>query len=934
MAVVIVATVITTYSAIRYDAIPDQPQVLSAVDETNLALKQLLGFTVGYYGSILQVTGNTTYAKDLARSYLRSGLENLADIKPEWGLSFNVTQLNLHIDWFLPTSYSQGQFTITYDLEGLGFHGMTYTSQSELNVQVLPSVGNEARLSVHKEDGEPLTALSKDNFKFYRYLSTEEKWELAVSSSDPVVFANGTYSIVMPTGVNPSGYLVQVEDSRGIITVASSFSRYVSTINWMGGGGAEDYVDISTSDVDSSAGKGSHTNFNAQQAVPDSVFDTLSEVNTGGGASNTTLINGASFEVDWSGFTQGNYWSRSTSQHYDGGRSAYFDGDYRHSGTLTSSSMDCSGATAIYVDFWYMDAGCEDGEFMLQYYDGAHWNDLPNESGDLGKNQSTSGWLHYQQRVTDSQYFVSGFRIRFSMVTGQSSDDAYVDLVTIKKEVSSSNYQLDLEEQWTSVNTTNTKQDLCIKTGTLGTESLKVDVWHDNAWVTVINSLSPNSWNNVSINQYLSSTFTIRFKGSSETSDTSQTSWNIDAVLIRPQSDLGSMLSQQSDSTIVVEWLQNGTMRLLGQNMQLASAEMPIPPIPAKALHFNQTINGVEQEVPFQIEDWASEYRVPLGLTNNVTVFSNRQMVVFLLNRDVSEFTLWWDGSDLAEQTPLSYVNTRFNDNPAGRILNNGRISVQFGANFNPVTTTVLSSGNTSTAYFMRVNGEESSYGAELAYVITNGVVRDVIQQDAEWGGGAGTANDCPNLYANIVLTLPAGTSFYTYQLRLMFTESQRDRTISDLCPVRITSPISTIQTENGTIDNIVSGSGTFSNYAYGSGSWTAHHWSQFTSGSSGAGIMFTDMSNVQLYAFDSIAGSQTGAIRTNTASTPKTIELMPVVLHQISPFRSALDITWKGAIATFDSPSTPIYCLNEGKPAGLWILVEYQPQVTVTAEV
>jgi hypothetical protein len=233
----------------------------------------------------------------------------------------------------------------------------------------------------------------------------------------------------------------------------------------------------------------------------------------------------------------------------------------------------------------------------------------------------------------------------------------------------------------------------------------------------------------------------------------------------------------------------------------------------------------------------------------------------------------------------------------------------------------------------MRINGEDSDYGAGLAYVITNGVVRDVVQQEAEWDGGAGTANDCPNLYANIVLTLPAGTSFYTYQLRLMFTDSQRDRTITDICPVQLSSSIGTIQTENGTINNVATGTGTFSNYAYGIGGWTAHHWSQFASGSSGAGIMFTDASNVKLYAFDSIAGNPTGAIRTNTAATPKTMELMPVLLSQVNPFRSALDITWKGAIVTFDSPSTPIYYLNATKPAGLWILVEYQPQITVTAE-
>ena len=94
VAVVLIAAVMTTYSAIRYSPLQDQPQVLSAIDETNLALKQLLGFTVGYYGSILQVTGNTSYAQNLAKSYLQSGLENIADIKPEWGLSFNITSLD------------------------------------------------------------------------------------------------------------------------------------------------------------------------------------------------------------------------------------------------------------------------------------------------------------------------------------------------------------------------------------------------------------------------------------------------------------------------------------------------------------------------------------------------------------------------------------------------------------------------------------------------------------------------------------------------------------------------------------------------------------------------------------------------------------------------------------------------------------------------
>ena len=115
---------------------------------------------------------------------------------------------------------------------------------------------------------------------------------------------------------------------------------------------------------------------------------------------------------------------------------------------------------------------------------------------------------------------------------------------------------------------------------------------------------------------------------------------------------------------------------------------MPIPPLSVGAIHVNQTINGVNQEVPFQIEDWASEYRIPLGMTNNATVFGNRQMIVFLINNQVSKFTIWWNGSDTAVQTSFAYTNRYFTDNPSGGTLNNGKLNLQFGGF--TVTSTVV----------------------------------------------------------------------------------------------------------------------------------------------------------------------------------------------------------------------------------------------------
>ena len=323
VAVVLIAAVMTTYSAIRYNSLQEEPQVLSAIDEINLALKQVLGFTVGYYGSVLQVTGNTSYAKMLSSNYLQSGLLNIGDVRPEWGASFNVTTLDLRTSWFSNASFSYGNLPVTYDLTGIGVYGVTYSASSRLDVQVLGASSSQAYLSISKDETEPLVNLAKQNIKFYRYLDSDSTWELVSPSVEPTVYANGTYLVDFPLGVKSDSYVVKVEDTRGIVVVASSFSRYTSTLMRNSTYTSADYVDIDTSNVDSSAGKGTHSNFTAQQSAPDSIYDTLTEVNTGGGISNVTLINGESFEGTWlpTGWTEDPWnsnWNKESDQKYSG----------------------------------------------------------------------------------------------------------------------------------------------------------------------------------------------------------------------------------------------------------------------------------------------------------------------------------------------------------------------------------------------------------------------------------------------------------------------------------------------------------------------------------------------------------------------------------------------------------------------------------------
>ncbi|MGB9778859.1 MAG: hypothetical protein ACPLW8_05590, partial [Candidatus Bathyarchaeales archaeon] len=625
-----------------------QPQILSAIDETNLALKQILGFTIGYYGSVLQVTGNASYAKELSIKYLQSGLVNIANIHPEWGTSFNLSNVELSTYWYTNDSWSMGKLAINYSLTGLGLYGVTYETSCKLAVQVNQTVlDNQVQLNITKDEKEHLINLGKQNFKFYRYIYENSTWKTMSPINDASItsFSDGTYQINMSdpalSGIDPYSYVVQVEDPRGIVVIASSFSRYTCTLNW-----------------------------------------------------NSTLY---------------------------------------------------------------------------------------------------------------------------------------------------------------------------------------------------------------------------------------------------------STLKSATDATIVVELLQNGTMRWLGQNLNSTTQAKPIPPVPVKAIHINQTINGISQEVPFQIEDWASDYKIPLGLTSNASVFSNKNMIVFLVNSNVSKVTIWWNGSDTTTQTPLAYTNKYFTDQPPTGssetgILRNGKLTLTIdasGSDFK-VRSKVTGTATEAEASFMRANAEWSIYGSNPAYAIYNGTVRDIVHAEAEWTGD-GVPN-CYNFYSHIVITLPANATYYTYQLRLIFLNStDRPRNITDLCPIKITMATSDTfyaLTENGTLasgyPNVSTTSGLFYNI---SNIWQ-HHWSQLNSSATrGFGIMFTDDANKMLYFFDKITTSTTGGLRTLN-STEKAIELLPVssTLTPVRNFVDALDICWYGAVVTFDgSGTTPVY--NSTKQSGLWIIVEYPPTITVTTE-
>jgi len=88
------------------------------------------------------------------------------------------------------------------------------------------------------------------------------------------------------------------------------------------------------------------------------------------------------------------------------------------------------------------------------------------------------------------------------------------------------------------------------------TENIQVDVWNGTAWQNLFTNLT-NGWNNVSVSSYLdSSLFTIRFKGSIETGDTTQDAWKIDTVLLHTWTDQSIAEVEFAGSSNTYSWKQ------------------------------------------------------------------------------------------------------------------------------------------------------------------------------------------------------------------------------------------------------------------------------------------------------------------------------------------------------------------------------------------
>jgi hypothetical protein len=155
--------------------------------------------------------------------------------------------------------------------------------------------------------------------------------------------------------------------------------------------------------------------------------------------------------------------------------------------------------------------------------------------------QGASVWLNLVQDLTPNSWnnlsvanylIAANFTVRFRGAnTSDPEQDSWQLDVVLLHVWTEGGHQLDLEVQWTGTDHDEENEELCIYTGDLDSEDLRVDAWTGSSWVALAN-LTANSWNNLSVANYLNTpTFTIRFKGSYDlTDDDNLDTWEIDAV--------------------------------------------------------------------------------------------------------------------------------------------------------------------------------------------------------------------------------------------------------------------------------------------------------------------------------------------------------------------------------------------------------------------
>jgi hypothetical protein len=229
---------------------------------------------------------------------------------------------------------------------------------------------------------------------------------------------------------NVTCYEVSQVNTPGIHTLRFQFGDDVAYANNLAG---EHWLQTSTSDFNNGTKINITVSSGSFHLDEKYYFRNFSRVNNEG-------FEGIWPPDSWSEDPATSNWHKDSFRALEGTYSAAFDGSGGSggaSGNMISPIMNCSGSnvSAIYVKFWAYSYRGTFGSYYLDYYDGSNWDQITRLD-----NFGVSSWAQYSQKVTDSQYFVSNFRIRWRVIGLQNNRNYNVDLVNVTVEKNESGY--------------------------------------------------------------------------------------------------------------------------------------------------------------------------------------------------------------------------------------------------------------------------------------------------------------------------------------------------------------------------------------------------------------------------------------------------------------------------------------------------------------
>jgi hypothetical protein len=248
---------------------------------------------------------------------------------------------------------------------------------------------------------------------------------------------------------------------------------------------------------------------------------------------------------------------------------------------------------------WVINNSCVgDGAMRVQHITGNHVSGGPEEDtwtetitavndtnatsimGDCGR--SNGGGTSFPRGYI-TMILTSETTVELKQSDSGNSQNYAFDVVQWPKSMGK-RHDLDLEVQFTAVNTGKEFGEVCILTGAMDSEDLSVSYWGGSDWVSLFTDLTATSWNNASV-PISSSTFTLQFKAGDVSPDYLKGTWNIDAVQLHTWNnsyEVGIEITGTSDTyswtelewTVDSQWSVN-TVNVTLQLYNYTDAEYP-----------------------------------------------------------------------------------------------------------------------------------------------------------------------------------------------------------------------------------------------------------------------------------------------------------------------------------------------------------------------